>query len=316
MLTVPHDVWDVDAGGLPTLSDLGPYSSVIWVADDFTSSFMGSPVITQLLPAATGPLAEYMALGGNVMLTGWESAAGFDVLGSYPFDLSAGDFLYDWFGVDDVRSKGPSRFKGGVGQGGFPGVGLEPGRLNGNWGGKLIRAEAATALRPGTSASYLFDSDEPDSAYHHLPCGVHRVGDTHRAIWWGFPLYHLATADAQAALTAALTFFGEIDDGSVDAPAVAHSGVLSLGQNRPNPFASRTAIEFSVAGEKARVGLSIFDLAGRRVRTLVNGEMPGGRHEAIWNGLNDRGRRVASGVYFYRLDGDDRTFTKKLVLLR
>jgi len=316
MMPGAHDVWDVDVDGIPTLSDLGPYSSVIWVADDFTSSFMGSPVITQLLPSATGALAEYMALGGNVMVTGWETAGAFDVLGSYPFDLSPGDFLYDWFGVDDVRSKGPARFKGGVGQGAFPSVGLEPARLNGNWSGKLIRTEGATALRPGTAASFRFDSDEPDSSYHDLPCGTHRAAGTHRAVWWGFPLYHLATADAQAALTAVLTFFGEIDDGTVDAPVVAHSGVLSLGQNRPNPFASRTSIEYSVAGERARVDLSLFDLAGRRVRTLVSGPMPAGRHEAVWEGVNDQGRRVASGVYFYRLTGEDRTFTKKLVFLR
>jgi hypothetical protein len=132
--------------------------------------------------------------------------------------------------------------------------------------------------------------------------------------WWGFPLYHLNTADAQAAIVAAMTYFGELP--STGAPEVVRSGVLSLGQSQPNPFRDATTIRYSVFGERARVELTIYDLAGRRVCELVSGEVPGGLHDAVWQGRNGEGRRVASGVYFYRLKGENRSFTKKLVLLR
>ena len=82
------------------------------------------------------------------------------------------------------------------------------------------------------------------------------------------------------------------------------------------PFRGETTIPFVVAGDRAKVELAVFDLAGRRVRTLVSGPMAGGVHEASWEGLNDAGRRVASGIYFYRLKGEQRSFTRKLVLLR
>jgi len=314
MMTLPHDTWDVDADGLPTLSDVGPYSSVIWVADDFNATFQGAPIITQYLPSAAGVLGQYMDLGGNVMLAGWESAGGFAPVSSYPFDLAPGDFLHDRFGIDAVDAKTAARFTGGVGQAFFADAALEPARLRPSWGGKLIRAEYATALLPGANVGYLFGSDDPDSAYHHAPCAVFLDGGNHRAIWWGFPLYHLDTADAQAALVAAMTYFGELP--STAAPVIGRSGALALGQNRPNPFRGETSIVFVVPGERANVELAVFDLAGRRVRTLVSGPVPGGVHEAVWAGVNDAGRRVASGIYFYRLKGEDRSLTRKLVLLR
>ncbi|MGQ0719936.1 MAG: M20/M25/M40 family metallo-hydrolase [Candidatus Eiseniibacteriota bacterium] len=314
MMTIAHDVWDVDALGVPSLSDLGPYSSVMWIADDFTSTFQGAPIITQFLPDAETTLEQYMDLGGNVMLAGWESAKGFAPIGSYPFDLGAGDFLYDRFGVDDVSSKTQQRFNGGVGQGFFADVALEPLRLSGAWTGRLTRVEYVTAARPDANVGYLFDSDDPDSAYHLAPCALYRDGGSYRAVWWGFPLYHLSTADAQSAIVAAMTYFGELPP--TGAPDVARSGALSLHQNRPNPFRDATTIRYSVFGEQADVELAIFDLAGRRVHTLVSGKVPGGLHDAVWQGRNDDGQRVASGVYFYRLKGENRTVTKKLMLLR
>ena len=63
--------------------------------------------------------------------------------------------------------------------------------------------------------------------------------------------------------------------------------------------------------------LRIFDVAGRLVRTLVDEEMPAGwNHVVVWNGLDDRDREIASGVYFYRLEAPDAELNRKLVVLR
>jgi hypothetical protein len=304
----------VDASGIPSLSDLGAYSSVLWVADDFTGTFQGAPAVTQFLPDGEDVLRQYLNFGGNVMLAGWESGHGFDVLGAYPHDFAPGDFLYDWFGVDTVVSKAGAKFKGGIGQGFFGNVALEPARLAPGWAGKLIRGEYATSVVAGTNVGYLFDSDDVDSVYYQAPCALYRDHGAQRTIWWGFPLFHLSTADAQAALTAAMTYFGELP--STDAPEIGRSGPLALMQNRPNPFRDATRIGYAVFGEAADVDLAVFDLAGRRVRTLVSGRVTGGVHEIRWEGLNDDGRRVSSGIYFYRLEGEERSLTRKLVLLR
>jgi len=91
---------------------------------------------------------------------------------------------------------------------------------------------------------------------------------------------------------------------------------LRLGDNYPNPFNPRTTIAFGLP-EKETVSLHVYDVAGRLVRVLVDGEAcPEGRQEAVWNGRNDRGRQMASGTYFYRLTAGNYSETKRMVLVK
>jgi hypothetical protein len=90
---------------------------------------------------------------------------------------------------------------------------------------------------------------------------------------------------------------------------------FALAQNVPNPFNPVTTIAYDLP-EAAEVTLAIFDVSGRCVRTLVRGRQPAGRHRAMWSGTDDAGRRVASGVYFYRLLAGANSATRKMVMLR
>lgn len=311
---LPHATWDVDLQDVPTPEDLGIYSSIIWVADDFNGTFQGFPLITQRLRDAASALAGYMNLGGNVMLAGWEPTRGFDPLLDYPFTLGPGDFLYDYFGVQNASIDVSRRFTGGVGQAFFPNVTLEPTRLNPAWSGKLSRAEYLTAIANGASVGYRFNSTDPDSAYHLQPCATIRNGGNYRAVYWGFPLYHLKTAEAKAALEAAMTYFGELASTAVGDQGLA-ALEFALGQNRPNPFTNDTQIRFSVPSGGARVTVSIYDVAGRRVRELLSAKVDGGVHTVTWDGADDSGLKTGAGVYFYRLESTERKLTKKLVRL-
>jgi flagellar hook assembly protein FlgD len=75
---------------------------------------------------------------------------------------------------------------------------------------------------------------------------------------------------------------------------------FALAQNYPNPFNPSTTIEFSMP-EAGTVKLAIYSLTGRLVRTLVDGDMPSGRHRVAWSGRNDDEIPVASGIYFCRI---------------
>ncbi len=84
----------------------------------------------------------------------------------------------------------------------------------------------------------------------------------------------------------------------------------------PNPFNPSTTIEYSL-GKKTEVSLLIFDVSGRLVRRLIDGEvMEAGPHHASWDGLNDGGRRLASGVYFCMLKTKYNKASRKMILLR
>lgn len=93
------------------------------------------------------------------------------------------------------------------------------------------------------------------------------------------------------------------------------AGRFTLHRNYPNPFNPVTAIRFELP-RRCRVRLEIFDVRGRFVSTLVDGELPAGGREVRWNGRDETGRMVASGLYFCRLVTPAGTRSMKMVLLR
>ena len=88
-----------------------------------------------------------------------------------------------------------------------------------------------------------------------------------------------------------------------------------LAQNYPNPFNPSTTIEYSLA-RKSKVTIKIYDVNGKLIRVLVNGIKSAGRHLVVWDGRDKNGRKVESGVYFYKIKTPDFTDMKKMVLLR
>jgi hypothetical protein len=94
-----------------------------------------------------------------------------------------------------------------------------------------------------------------------------------------------------------------------------HALTLVLHQNVPNPFNPQTSIHYELPNETF-VRLTIFDTSGRRIRTLLEESQAAGSHEVMWNGRDDVGNSVSSGVYFYMLDVGKERLTRKLVLLK
>ena len=94
----------------------------------------------------------------------------------------------------------------------------------------------------------------------------------------------------------------------------ARPGELALEQNWPNPFNGATVIRFALP-VTTRVELAVFDLLGQRVASLARGEYAAGNHAVRWDGRDEQGRNLASGVYLYRLRSGYRMETRKLLLL-
>ncbi|MCH7549435.1 MAG: T9SS type A sorting domain-containing protein [Candidatus Krumholzibacteriota bacterium] len=90
-----------------------------------------------------------------------------------------------------------------------------------------------------------------------------------------------------------------------------------MAQNYPNPFNPVTTIEYLVPdGPAQTVALVVYSVRGERVRTLVAGPVPGGRHQVEWDGRNNSGRFVSSGIYFYRLALSGFSATRKMLLMK
>ena len=110
-------------------------------------------------------------------------------------------------------------------------------------------------------------------------------------------------------------FWGRAGRGTPTGAPAPVAYVNRLFQNYPNPFNPATTVKYSVA-EPGPVEIRIFNVRGQTVRTLVAEHKPAGPHKKEWDGRNNAGLRVASGVYFCRLRIGTFSSVKKLVLLK
>ncbi|HVP06337.1 MAG TPA: FlgD immunoglobulin-like domain containing protein, partial [Candidatus Acidoferrum sp.] len=88
-----------------------------------------------------------------------------------------------------------------------------------------------------------------------------------------------------------------------------------LSQNYPNPFNPTTQISFALP-KASQVELTVFNVLGQEVKTLVSGQMDAGSHTVVWDGTNSAGQSVSSGIYFYRISADQFSATKKMLMLK
>ncbi|MCD4818733.1 MAG: T9SS type A sorting domain-containing protein, partial [Candidatus Cloacimonetes bacterium] len=92
--------------------------------------------------------------------------------------------------------------------------------------------------------------------------------------------------------------------------------ISTLGQNYPNPFNPTTKISFSTTESTENTELSIYNIKGQKVKTVVNEKLEIGNHSIVWNGTDDSGKQVTSGIYFYKMKSGRYTATKKMILMK
>ncbi len=145
--------------------------------------------------------------------------------------------------------------------------------------------------------------------YNLLKAGAHdRIGPANEDSTGWDRYFGWGRVDALASLTQLVTGLAERRPGQPQG--------FQLLQNYPNPFNPETIIEYRL-DHAGKVNLSIYNLLGQRVRTLVDGWRPEGHHRVKWDGYAaGRAFQVPAGVYFYELKMDDRVARKRLILLR
>ena len=127
----------------------------------------------------------------------------------------------------------------------------------------------------------------------------------------GFHHYRLFAVDSHGNLSPAATLSPQQTTPVPDAPSAA----LRLAPNVPNPFNPQTTLRFSLPAA-GRARLSVFDVAGRLVRTLVDADLAAGGHEVVWDGRDEGGRDVGSGSYLARLESGGRLEAIRMALVR
>jgi len=90
---------------------------------------------------------------------------------------------------------------------------------------------------------------------------------------------------------------------------------FELNQNYPNPFNPTTTINYSI-NKSGNIKIVIFDMLGKQVKSLVNKNNIAGKHQVLWNGKNEAGKTLPSGQYYYTIEMDGITKSRKMILLK
>ena len=107
---------------------------------------------------------------------------------------------------------------------------------------------------------------------------------------------------------------GNYNTTSIQGDSAIHSQIKT--SNYPNPFNPSTTIDY-ILPKDSDVNISIFNIKGQKVRTLVKNSFQKGKHSIVWNGKNDAGKSVSSGVYFYKLNVNDvSNHVRKCILMK
>ncbi|MCC7143578.1 MAG: hypothetical protein IT349_15875 [Candidatus Eisenbacteria bacterium] len=219
--------------------------------------------------------------------------------------------------------------------------------LFGNWCPQGARFDVLQAVAGGVGNRVYQDHDRVpplNTNYAQVARSVTRSNsDNYRSVLSGYSFGRMTLRDPEAECTADATarstavsedlraamqwIFGESSGppsvctqpcaccSDVDHGPVVPMGVSHLYANAPNPFNPRTALRFAVAAA-GRAELLVFDVSGRRVRTLVDSPIAAGEHSAVWDGTDDSGRRVPAGIYWSQLRTGGYESLRKMIVMR
>ncbi|MCJ7508474.1 MAG: T9SS type A sorting domain-containing protein, partial [candidate division Zixibacteria bacterium] len=167
---------------------------------------------------------------------------------------------------------------------------------------------------------YTFNSAYDTSQQEGKPVALRYLGSDYSLVYFDFPLYFIKEGQATQLLHQALSDLGEStgvmkpleveDDQKTSLPSE-----FGLAQNYPNPFNLESNIEYSLPKD-CQVKLVIYNILGQKIRTLVNEEQKAGHQRISWDGRNDKGEGISSGIYFYRIKAGDFIQTKRMMLLK
>jgi len=265
---------------------MSSYWAVLWTT--------GGGNALYLTPDDEQNMMDYLDAGGNLFLTSTEYLSSRSLPNT---------FITDYLHVDSWVCDNSGFLMTGV-----AGDPVSDGMALFVLGGPILPS-CSDAIVPAAPADSIFST-----AVGIKGIKVNESG--HKLVFLSFPFENAPVSDPhpnnQKTLVARiLGWFGSetgIETGGIDR--------LAMRQNAPNPFNPTTRIAFTVPEDASRVTLTVYNVSGRVVRRLVDEPLSAGPHSVVWNGRDDLGKSLASGIYFARLAAGGESLFKKMTLLK
>jgi hypothetical protein len=315
----PQAFWDRDdsltAGRILMDYDIGAYSTVLWHTDNQYSAPIKPDTIT---------IRKFLQTGGNLWISGWRILSSLTGESGSSYTFEENSFVSTYFGLDSAKATSPwdTDFIGveGITED-FPSLSVNSAKVVPLGG--LFSTELLLPPFEGTIPIYSYvSSDSANSEYHGMAVALLSSSVDYDLILTDFPVFFMNTDDAKTLVTAVMNIFGEpvsIENEGESRPPFIHA----LLQNYPNPFNPTTTIAFDIPQRQGtdkktefKTRLTIFDMRGKLVKVLIEEELSPGTYQVVWDGKNENGTTVSSGVYFFRMVSESFKSTRKMLLLR
>jgi hypothetical protein len=281
-------IWDTSDKGRPTITELASYWAVFWTTANADAAYFTVD--------DENVMQQYLDGGGNLMFASTEYL-------SSRQDTS--DFMSDYLKITSWTNDTSGFIVSGV-----AGDDITDGLTLGLFSGPFA-TNYSDSFVLGPGADQIFTS----------PVGVKGLKTTeadYKLVFLSFAFELIDVDDPdpnnQASFVARVIDWFKVpvgtgvEDGTVER--------LALRQNHPNPFNPVTRLAFTVPGGAESVTLKIHNVNGQVVRTLIDGPLPPGPAEAVWDGRGDDGSRLASGIYFARIEAGEESAVRKMTLLK
>ncbi|MEJ2105015.1 MAG: M20/M25/M40 family metallo-hydrolase [Ignavibacteriaceae bacterium] len=306
------DQYDIiEQGNKIGLADLGAYSTIIWHGNDMSNLSVTYEYREEI--------KKYLDFGGNCLYTGYKPSKAFENVSSLSKTFSNGDFIFDYFKIQETKSTIFALFNEAKSLiGGYANIFVDSVKTLSSNDFHLKDIEMTQASAEGVNIiSYEtnFDSTTQQGILKGKPVGVEYIGNDYKSVIISFPLYYMNKQQAKSFIQYVLTEkFDEVMP--VEEPVSEFPAEYKLYQNFPNPFNPSTKIKFNVPvtlseAEGSLVTLKVYDVLGNEIETIVNEEKLAGTYEVEFTAVD-----LPSGVYFYKLQTGSFIETKKMILLK
>jgi len=291
--------WDNQTTGLP-IDTLENFDTIIW--------FTGDDRYTTLTKIEQTLLKNFLDSGGKLLLSGQN--IGYDLVedGTVEDSLFYTNYLMAEFINDNAE---PVMLLGNPNDTNMQGIFLN---FDGGYGGAsnqdspdIIKEIAPAApllkyLPSQETAGLRYINESTGSFVIYLPFGFEGIAGPYEN-------------SAIEFMNKCMTWFSGTTDVREDILQTLVPNECMLAQNYPNPFNPSTTIKFNIP-QKSSISLTVYNVLGQKIRTLINEVKSAGFHQITWDGADGNGRQVAGGVFFYQLKTNDFSQIKKMLLLR
>jgi hypothetical protein len=302
--------FDVDAIGESPVYSVRQFpisSAIVWFTGNATSNIIS--------PAEQDSLAAFLDRGGNLFLTGQNITEFLDASGSSFLD----NYLY-------AAHEGNVAYFMGLGVWNNPVTGFLEDFVTSGSGGANNQTSRDDLIPTAPAEEFIFYVLHPGDLTPLGTAALYVDDDTYKAVLMGFGFEAIANAAGdptratrEETMLAILNWFDGISgigDGDGPGGGLALPRAFALHQNYPNPFNPQTTIQLDKSKGSEKVTLTVYNLRGQLMIELLDKELEPGLYTVQWDGRDQKGRSVPSGIYLYNLTWGDRTSTRKMVVLK